>query len=59
MWKDEHEAEDELNDFSVEKMVDLMKRNGDWDDQEDERGLEGQDESEEMASMQEEQERNQ
>mgnify|MGYP001034823136 CR=1 FL=1 len=41
MWKDENEAEDELNDFSVEKMVDLMKRNGDWDDQEDERGPEG------------------
>ncbi len=58
MWKDEHEAEDELNDFSVEKMVDLMKRNGDWDDQEDERGPEGYDESEEMARMQEEQERN-
>ena len=34
MWKDEHELEDEMNDFSVEKMVDLMKKNGDWDENE-------------------------
>ena len=44
MWKDEHELEDELNDFSVDKMVDLMKRNGDWDENDENPNTEEQEE---------------
>ena len=25
-----------MNDFSIDKMVEMMKRNGDWDDEEGE-----------------------
>lgn len=33
MWQDKDQAEDQANDFSMENMVELMKRNGDWDDE--------------------------
>ena len=34
-WKDKSELEPEMEDFDLEKMVELMKRNGDWDENED------------------------
>ena len=41
--------EDQANDFSMENMVDLMKKNGDWDDEEENLNPEEQAEQEEMA----------
>ena len=34
-WKDKSEVEPDMEDFDLEKMVELMKRNGDWDENED------------------------
>ncbi|TNV76357.1 hypothetical protein FGO68_gene11601 [Halteria grandinella] len=37
-WRDKDEIEDEMQNFDPEKLVELMKKNGEWDD-EDERTL--------------------
>ena len=40
-WKDENELEDAMADFSMDKMIELMKRNGEWDDEDDKPPAEG------------------
>ncbi len=32
-WQDKDQLEDQANDFSIENMVELMKRNGEWDEE--------------------------
>ena len=50
-WKDENELEDAMADFSMDKMIELMKRNGEWDDEDDKPPAEGE---EDYAEGQEE-----
>ena len=52
MWQDKDQLEDQANDFSIENMVDLMKRNGDWDDEDENLNPEEQAEQEEIAKQQ-------
>lgn len=35
-WQDEDADKDAMNDFDPEKLVALMKKNGEWDEEEDE-----------------------
>ena len=39
-WQDEDQEKDMQEDFDPEKLIDLMKRNGEWSDEEEGAGLE-------------------
>ena len=34
-WQDEDRDKDIREDFDPEKLIEIMKKNGDWDDEED------------------------
>lgn len=34
-WQDEDAEKDAMNDFTPEKLIDLMKKNGEWDEEDE------------------------
>ena len=53
-WEDEDNAKDMKEEFDPDKLIDLMKRNGEWSDEEEEFNPEATEDPDEIPSMTEE-----